>query len=131
VKNEVWQFPNIPASLTGLTLEHVSQLQAKILQHGTVVGTAALGQVLCMKVQLPVEMLLFLIGPPEKSDLLIVKAEGQSLEDLITIQLNERTIRGRILWNPLITIADVLMVLDTVMVVTTTEISKSSTSGQN
>lgn len=131
MKNDSWHFPIVPVCLTGLMLEHVWQLQEKIRRHGMLVGTGTLGRVMCLKVKDPGPMTLILIGSAGLFDLLVLDAEGHTSRDLITINVHETKLHGRILWNPSITIADVLTVLDAETVVTTSELSMSSAEGPN
>ena len=130
-QNDSWHFPIVPTLLTGLMLEHISRLQAMILEHGMLVGHAQNGLVYSLKVKEPEPMTLILIGSAEMFSLLVLDSDGSTSVGFNTIQVDEPNLRGCIIWNPLIPIADVLTVLDTEMVIKTSELSMSSSDGPN
>lgn len=124
-------FPDVPTFLTGLMLEHVSKLQALILEHGMFIGLAKLGKVYTLKVREPAPVHLMLIGPPELSDLLILDSENPEAGDYAVIRFPDTAIGGRVVWNRAIPLADVLSVLDTDGVIKSSQIARSAKDGAN
>lgn len=126
-----WNFPDLPASLAGLTLEHVSKLQTMILDHGMYVGDAKLGKVHTLTVREPAPMNLMLIGPPELSDLLVLDRDAPEAGSFHVVLFPGTAIGGRLVWNVRITLEDVLSVLDTDGVIKTSQLAASAKDGAN
>ncbi len=130
MKKPDWFFPDLPPFLAGLTLDHLARLRALIRRHGMSIGASPRGEVHCLKVRQPVEAFLIVIGSAEDAALLVAPHDGLLSDDHAAIAL-EPGGEAKVLWNPNVSLVDVLLCLDADAVVKTSQLSKTSKDGSN
>ncbi len=99
--------------------------------HGRLIGTSPQGEVVGLWIRDPQPMALMLIGPPETGDLLVLSRDDEEQHGKVDIRLPGPRLRGRLCWNPKITLEALLENLDPIAVVSITQTDKASPDSAN
>lgn len=125
-----WTFPDLPPHLQGLTLEHLDRLRSLIRAHGRLVGSSPRGDVHGLKLRMPIDVFLIVIGSGEDATLIVAPPGEPPTVRQLNVAL---TVGGptRIAWSPNVPLQDILDCLDPDLVIKTSQREKSGKDGTN
>jgi hypothetical protein len=98
VKLDPWRFPEMPAFLTGLQLEHLTQLRDLAMERGSAFKSEG-DEGRAVKINRDPRMVLAAVVRPDRTDLLVVTPDKQEKDEIIEIDLSGTPLGGKLLWN--------------------------------
>ena len=129
-KKPAWTFPDLPAFLTGLTLEQAAGLRALVRRYGWLVGLSPTGAVHALKVREPVNAYFAVIGSADDAPLFVAPPEETDKDDFAAIALVPGG-EAAIVWSARVPLADALLCLEADAVVRSSQAAKSGKDGSN
>lgn len=129
-KKPEWTFPDLPAFLAGLTLDHVAALRALVRRHGQLIGVSPTGAVHALKVREPASAYFAVIGSAGDAPLFVAPPEETGADDFAGIALAPGG-EAAIVWSARVALADVLLCLEADDVIRSSQLAKSGKDGSN